>query len=969
MPVSQLAANDLVFDPATLRVELTEVFRKHDDQPSDARPAILARLTALVADAHTDAERRLNADGGGRACAARLSRFQDALINLIYDYTVAHVYRPLNPADPDQISVVATGGYGRGLLSRGSDLDLLFLLPAKQTAWGESVVEYMLYMLWDLRFKVGHATRTTDQCIKLANADMTIRTALLDARLIFGDQDLFNGLSRRFATDVVAGTARAFIDAKLAERDERHKRTGESRYKVEPNVKDGKGGLRDLHTLHWLAKYLHGESPGKDGAVSRVFSAEEMATFRSSEDFLWTIRCHLHFLTGRAEERLTFDLQPQLAKRLNYQDRRGLRAVERFMRHYFLVAKDVGDLTAALCASLEVQQLKASPSVASLLNPLNWRTRRRIRTRTEFRIENGRLTVTDAEVFQRDPVNMIRFFREAEETKAFLHPDAARLIRASLRLIDDKVRNDPEANRIFLDLLTSKNDAEDALRRMNEAGVLGRFVPEFGKVVSMMQYNMYHHYTVDEHLLRTVGELSKIEHGAISDALPLSTAIIKNIQSRRVLFVAAFLHDIAKGMDGDHSILGAVVARRVCPRFGLTAAETDTVAWLIEQHLTMSNTAQSRDLSDPKTIRAVADIVQSPERLKLLLLLTVADIRAVGPGTWNGWKGQLLRTLYYETEPLVAGGHTVVAARERAQSAQEEFRKALTVAAPQVSADAFAARAYPDYWLRTETKKQVAHAQLLAAMNTAKKTLVVDVHADAFTAVTELTVLAPNHPRLLALFAGACAAAGANIVGAHISTTRDGTAIDTFLLQRAFELDADEVRRGERIGDMIGKLLKGEQWPARLLSRTAPVRTGTASFDVPPEALVDNTLSDQFTVIEVAGLDRPGLLYELTSAISDLNLDITSAHITTFGEKAVDVFYVTDLTNKKIESPSRIALIRDRLVQALSGQALSGQALSGQVLSGHVSGIDSGATAPQSVQAQTKQISTAPVTARPSQPT
>ncbi len=927
MPEAPTTADDLVFDPAALRAELTALFRGEDEQASEARPAVLARLTELVAIARADAERRLNADGQGRACAARLSRFQDALIQLVYDYTVAHVYRPLNPADLDKISVIATGGYGRGLLSRGSDIDLLFLLPAKQTAWGESVVEYMLYMLWDLRFKVGHATRTIDHCVKLALSDMTIRTALLDARLIFGDAALFDAMMQRFADDVVRGTAKSFIDAKLAERDERHKRTGESRYKVEPNVKDGKGGLRDLHTLHWLAKYIHGELPGQDGAESKIFSAVEMTTFRHSEDFLWTVRCHLHFLTGRAEERLTFDLQPQLAKRLGYQDRRGLKAVERFMRHYFLVAKDVGDLTAALCSGLEVQQLKTTPGLAQMLNPLTWRTRRRVRTRTEFRIENGRLTVPDAQVFVRDPVNLIRYFRELEETKAFLHPDAARLIRASLRLIDDGVRTDPEANRIFLELLTSENAPEDSLRRMNEAGVLGRFVPEFGKVVSMMQYNMYHHYTVDEHLLRTVGELSSIEHGGATDALPLSTVLIKQIQSRRVLYVAAFLHDIAKGMEGDHSILGAAVARRLCPRFGLTAAETETVAWLIEQHLTMSNTAQSRDLSDAKTIRAFADIVQSPERLKLLLLLTAADIRAVGPGTWNGWKGQLLRTLYRETEPLVAGGHTIIGARERALGAQEEFRRALAIAAPQLSADAFANRAYPDYWLRTEPRKQVAHAQMLAAMETAHKTLAVDVQPDAFTAVTELTVLAPNHPRLLALFAGACAAAGANIVGAHISTTRDGTAIDTFLLQRAFELDEDEVRRGERIGDMIGKLLKGEQWPARLLSKTPAARGGAGAFEVPPDVVIDNALSDQFTVIEVSGLDRPGLLYELTSAISDLNLDITSAHITTFGEKAVDVFYVTDLTNKKVTSAARHGSVRERLVAALAGAPAAPQTM------------------------------------------
>ena len=910
------------FDRSRIRAELTAIVRAHGGQVANARSDVLARLAQLVAQAYAEAERQLQSDGRGRACAARLSLFQDELIHLIYDFTVAHVYRPLNPADSDLISVVATGGYGRGLLSRGSDIDLLFLLPAKQTAWGESVVEYILYLLWDLRFKVGHATRTIDQCVKLAQADMTIRTAMLDARLLFGDRQFFDMMTQRLQTEVIAGSARAFIDAKLAERAGRHKRSGESRYKVEPNVKDGKGGLRDLHTLHWLAKYIHGETPGQD-AESRIFSASEMTTFRHSENFLWTVRCHLHFLTGRPEERLTFDLQPQLARRLGYHDRRGLKAVERFMRHYFLVAKDVGDLTAALCASLEMQQLKASPGLAQRLNPMTWRTRRRVRTRTEFRIENGRLTVPDAQVFKRDPVNLIRYFREVEETKAFVHPDAARLIRTSLRLIDEKLRNDAEANRIFLDLLTSENDPADALRRMNEAGVLGRFVPEFGKVVSMMQYNMYHHFTVDEHLVRTVGEISAIEHGADAESLPLSTQLFAKISNRRVLYVAAFLHDIAKGSDGDHSLLGAATARKLCPRFGLDDAETDTIAWLIEQHLTMSNTAQSRDLGDLKTIRAFADIVQSPERLRLLLLLTVADIRAVGPGTWNGWKGQLLRTLYYETEPLVVGGHAVGAIRERVAIAQSAFREALSKTAPELSADAFAARAYPDYWLRTETRKQVAHAKLLAAMEHNGKTLAVDVEPDTFLAVTELTVLAPNHPRLLAMFAGACAAAGANIVGAYVATTRDGTAIDTFLLQRAFELDDDEQRRGERIGDTIGKLLKGEQWPARLLSKTPTPAVGGGSFEVPPEVVIDNALSDQFTVIEVSGLDRPGLLYDLTSAISDLNLDITSAHITTFGEKAVDVFYVTDLTNNKVASPARQAAIRDRLVAVLQGPAVS----------------------------------------------
>ena len=904
------------FDLKAERTALTAIYRANGEQPSSARGEILQHLLSLVRAGRASAQAQLDRDGNGRACAERLAALMDEVIRLIHDYAVAHVYYASDPG-ADKVTVVATGGYGRGLLAPGSDLDLLFLLPAKQTPWGESVVEYILYLLWDLRFKVGHATRNVDQCLKMANGDMTIRTALLDSRLVFGDADLFAQLQRRFRAEVVAGSAKPFIEAKLAERDERHRRTGESRYKVEPNIKDGKGGLRDLHTLHWLATYLHGPDATSPTSEAGVFTAAEARAFRRSEDFLWTIRCHLHFLTGRAEERLSFEHQPQLAARLGYTDRGGLRSVERFMKHYFLVAKDVGDLTTVLCAGLEMQQLKTNPGIAQRLNPFTWRMRRRVTQKTGFRLDNGRLNVPDATIFARDPVNIVRFFAQAEETSAFLHPDALRLLQSSHRLIDDHLRADPEANRLFLDLLTSKSNAEATLRRMNEAGVLGRFVPDFGRIVAMMQFNMYHHFTVDEHLLRTIGELTSIEEGAVADALPLSTNIIKTIQNRRALYVAAFLHDIGKGAEEDHSVLGARVARRLGPRLGLSAAETETVAWLIEQHLTMSTTAQSRDLGDPKTIRAFADVVQSPERLKLLLLLTVADIRAVGPGVWNGWKGQLLRTLYRETEPLVAGGITQEPTTIRVASAEEAFRTA-TVNDASIDAEAFVARQYSDYWLKTAIAKQVEHARLVTRASHEKLDLATSVTTDSFKGVTELSIFAPDHARLLALFAGACAAAGANIAGAYISTTRDGFALDTFLLQRSFDNDADETRRAERIGTTIKSVLDGKQRLAQLLAKRQAAKPPPRAFIVPPDVIIDNALSDRFTVIEVSGLDRPGLLYDLTSALSDLNLDIGSAHITTFGEKAVDVFYVTDLTSKKITSAEREKTIRERLTAVLA---------------------------------------------------
>ncbi len=908
------------FDPTALRLRLGELWAERAGNESARRAGILDLLKSCAEEAHHQAERQLISDGNGRRCARGLAHFQDELIRVIYDFTVEHIYEAKNPSAAERMAVVATGGYGRGLMAPGSDIDLLFLLPYKQTAWGESVVEYMLYLLWDLGFKVGHATRTVDQCVRLAKADMTIRTALLDARLIYGEAPLFADFEQRFKKEVVEGTGREFIEAKLAERAQRYSRPGSSRYLVEPNVKESKGGLRDLHLLHWLARYLHPH--GEDDFVATgVFTAAEYQTYLRCEDFLWTVRCHLHFETGRAEERLTFDVQPTMAERLGYRRHAGLHAVERFMKHYFLVAKDVGDLTRIVCSALEVKKLKSVPSLNELLTaPLSWRKRVELRRTTDFRIENGRITVGSDDAFKKDPVNLIRLFWMAERYNVPFHPEAIRLVRASLNLIDKKLRASPTANRLFLNLLTDARSPETALRRMNEAGVLGRFIPSFGRVVSMMQFNMYHHFTVDEHLIRSVGILSDIENGRCAEEHPVATDIIHTIQNRRALYVALFLHDIAKGRDEDHSVAGARIAKRLGPRLGLTPAETETVSWLVEHHLDMSLFAQSRDLNDPKTIKDFAAIVQSRERLKLLLILTVADIRAVGPGVWNGWKGQLLRTLYYEVEPHLAGGHTAVSRDVLVRRAQEALRERLSDL-PQDRVQRFLDRHYPSYWLRATPEQQIAHARLTAKAEDDGRVLVTDVSTDAFTEVTELTIFAPNHPRLLAMIAGSCSAAGANIVDAQISTTRDDMALDTVHLQREFDYADDEKRRARKIADSIEKLLKGETRLAELAARKRKPKPRLTAFAVEPQVVIDNTLSDQLTVIEINGLDRPGLLYDLTREIADMKLDIASAHIATFGEKAVDVFYVTDLMGRKITQPNRQAAIRERLIAVLEVDA------------------------------------------------
>ena len=745
---------------------------------------------------------------------------------------------------------------------------------------------------------------------------MTIRTALLESRLLFGDKALYDSLVQRFDREVVKGTARDFVEAKLKERETRVARAGNSRYLVEPNIKDGKGGLRDLNTLFWIAKYVYRVRKARELVGAGLFTEDECRLFARCEEFLWRVRCHLHFATGRAEERLSFDVQRQIAERIGFVPRGGLSAVERFMKNYFRVAKDVGDLTAIVCAELEAREAKPRPVLDRVLG----RLRRKLRLESEdFRVENDRITVSDDEAFARDPANLVRLFWLSDRHNLAVHPDALRLANRSLGLIGPRVRADAEANRMFLDLLTSRHAPATVLRRMNEAGVLGRFVPEFGRIVAMMQFNMYHHYTVDEHLIRAIGVLAEIDAGRAPDQHPLANSLIGSIKNRRALYVALFLHDIAKGRPEDHSVAGCGIARKLGPRFGLDPAETDTAAWLVQHHLLMSTVAQHRDLSDPATIRKFADVVQTLERLKLLLVLTIADIKAVGPGVWTGWKGELLRTLYNETKVLLSGGHTELARTDRVRLEQMRLRELLP-GWSEAEFEAYAARHGPAYWLKVEPARQVQHAHLIRRAAAEGLGVATTVETDQFRGVTELTVLSPDHPRLLAIITGACAAAGGNIVDAQIFTTTDGQALDTIFISRAFDMDQDEMRRAERIASAIERALKGEVKVADLVSAKRRPRERGRTFQVAPEVTVDNSLSTRHTVVEVSGLDRPGLLYDLTTALGRLNLNIASAHVATFGEKAVDVFYVTDLTGTKVTHPGRQASIRRQLLDVFGAE-------------------------------------------------
>lgn len=905
--MSQIQRQREIIDRRALSAALNALAVDVSEPP---RGKVVEVLRQALQRGRAEIRQRFERGSTGTETVRELSFLMDQLIRTLYDFVGSHVYPLANPTAGERLGVVAVGGYGRGELAPHSDIDLLFLLPYKPTPHTEQMVEYILYALWDLGLRVGQSIRSIEETLRQAKADLTILTAVLEARYIWGDQELFRDLKRRFEAEIIKGTAAQFVQAKLAERDQRHARMGDSRYVVEPNIKEGKGGLRDLHTLFWIAKYIYRVNDVDKLVDLNVLSAKEARRFARAQNFLWTVRCHLHFITDREEDRLTFDRQSEVGQRIGYTDHAGTRGVERFMKHYFLIAKDVGDLTRIFCALLEAEQERRPRFAWKPWGP-------RKRSIEGFAVDAGRLDVANDSAFRDDPINLIRLFRVAQEHGLDIHPHALRLITRSLKLVDTKLRVDPEANRLFIEILTSRKEPEIALRRMNEAGVFGRFVPDFGRVVAQMQYDMYHVYTVDEHTLFAIGILHKIETGELRDELPLASEIVGTIDSRRALYLAVLLHDIAKGRGGDHSELGAGVADKLGPRVGLTAEETETVAWLVRFHLLMSNTAFKRDIDDPETIRNFAERVQSPERLKLLLVLTVADIRAVGPKVWNGWKAALLRELYHRAIEVMSGGLLADGRDARIAAAQDAAARLLSDFTT-AEKDAFVAKGYPSYWLSFDATTHARHAHLMREAERSQAPLTVDTRVDAARAVTEVTLYTADHAGLFSRIAGALALAAANIVDAKVLTMSNGMALDTFWVQDESGGAFDRPDKLAKLAVLFENVLTGAIKPHIELARPGAIQSRTRVFTVPPRVLIDNKASLAHTVIEVNGRDRRGLLFDLTRAITALNLQISSAKISTYGEKVIDVFYVKDLFGHKVDHERKLKDIREHLVEILA---------------------------------------------------
>ena len=830
----------------------------------------------------------------------------DCLVTSAWKFATEIQFPSHNPTEAEKLSIISVGGYGRREMAPFSDVDLLFLTPYKMTPWSENVIETVLYLLWDLKLKVGHSSRSIKDCLRLGSEDYTIRTAMLEHRFVCGDINLASQLNDKLWKNLFSGTAKDFISAKLKERENRHEKHGQ-RYMVEPNVKEGKGGLRDLQSLYWIAKYVYQTQNISDLVDLNVFRSDEYLQFEQAEEFLWAVRCQMHHLADRAIEQLSFDLQVEVASAMGYHDSRDQRAVEIFMQDYFRHATRVGDLTRIFLTSLEAVHAKDEPLLERIF-------KRKPKIDNDYIVIHNRLAIKSEKEFLTNPINLLKLFSEALRTGLLIHPNAMRLVSANLAMVNNEFRASTEAQQIFLELLLKHGNPERALRRMNELGFLAKFIPEFEPIVAMMQFNMYHSYTVDEHTIQCLKTLAQIEKGELVEELPIASSILKDGVNRKVIYIALLLHDIGKGRSDDHSILGAKIAKQVSPRLGLNKQETETVEWLVRYHLLMSDMAQKRDISDPRTVRDFAKAVQSVKRLNLLTVLTVCDIRSVGPDTWNNWKATLIRQLYAETKAILEQGAEALNRENRMTEAKKALREKLSEW-DNKDIKIETGRHYPPYWQGFQVDAQFAFAKLLR--NLGADEIKIELTPDTDRDATRICFALSDHPGIFSRLAGALALVGANVVDARSYTSKDGFATAAFWIQDGDGSPYNQARFS-RLRRMIEKTLSGEVITREAIKERDKFKKREKAFKVPTSITFDNEGSEIYTIIEVDTRDRPGLLFDLTRTLANMNVYIASAVIATYGEQVVDSFYVKDMFGLKFYSESKQKKLEQNLRQAIT---------------------------------------------------
>ena len=835
----------------------------------------------------------------------------DSMLKEIINSAHQHVFDNLDY----KLSIIAVGGYGRGELAPHSDLDLLFLIPDKlkkiETKNVEGLIQLILHILWDLGYTVGHSTRTIFDCIKKSELDLTISTTLLEKRFIAGNENDFDLLNDKFNSFIMNSKTLNFVKAKLKESDLRHKKFGGSRYVVEPNVKDGKGGLRDLHTLIWILKFAYKVDSTPKLIQMGALSKNEALAFAEAQRFLLSVRCHLHYRAQREDDRLAMDAQLEIAKSMNFKNTITHKDVERFMKRYFLATKTVGNLTRIFCAAIETEFNK--PLRLSFLSF------KKSEIVDPFSIELGRLYVQNKKILTENPVNIIKLFYVSHQKNIDIHPSTLRLMTSLTKLINSEVRRDFNANQMFLDILTSQKDSTRTLRLMNESNVLGKFIPEFQKIVCLMQFDMYHSYTVDEHTIFTISNLHSLKNGKFIDFVPLASKVIREISSYRCLFVAMLLHDIAKGKKGDHSINGSIVASNVCPRLGLNSEETEIVKWLVLHHLLLSKTAFRYELGDPKIINDFAEKVKTVENLKLLLVLTVADIKGVGPEIWNDWKGSLISDLYIKTSNVLQKRKSTQNVYEHVETTKELFKSNLLKnGIKNELIEQYCKNYYKNYWKIFNLQNLINHFHIFNKMLDDKEKFKIYLSKESDLQATELIVIAPDHHGLFSLISGLVAASGYDVVSAKIITRSDGYALDTFFIQNKDKKPILEDDPRKKLIKTISLGLEGNFDIEKALSikwEEIPVRF--RAVKAPTRIIVDNKTSENFTILDIKCKNAPGVLYKITKTLTSLGIQINTANVSTYGNRVVDIFYIKNAFGSKVDDKTTINKIKKSILKVL----------------------------------------------------
>lgn len=804
-------------------------------------------------------------------------------------------------------AVVAQGGYGRAELNPCSDVDLLFVCERSHGAYVENVAERILYTLWDTGLQVGNAMRSVKECVRLAASDLKVKTALLDARYLCGDQALYQSFAAAMESDVLRRGADRFFKEKLAESDERHARYGDSVYLLEPHLKEGEGGLRDLHTALWMAKVKFKTNKLGELVQKGVITQRESDEIEEARDFLFRVRNALHFITGQHQDQLRFEYQERIAADLGFRDCGDSQAVEIFMRQYYLHAATIGRFGAEI-----IERCLGRRPPYSFMTRFN---RREIRPGVT--ISAGVLSLNGSSALHQDASNLIRVFHDAQRHGVPISSATRRLLRGHLDILDDARRRDPRLIEAFFEILRENERVYETLRAMHDTGVLGAFLPEFGHLLCMVRRDHSHIYTVDQHSLRGVEELERLRAGAYKDTAPLLTQVMREIDGVDILYLSMILHDIGKGHGSRHSERGAEMIPAIAERLQLNEDDAAQLRFLVAQHLTMSQLAQGRDIHDQKLIVDFARLVDTPDNLKKLYVLTFADMRAVGPRIWNSWHDMLLKELFLQTlEVLERGEFAVEEHAQRVRRVKQRIARELRSLTP--ASERFL-RDMPDrYFLGTAEESVVHHLELVAALNGAR--VVSEVKHSPQRGFSEFTVVTADRPGLFAILTGLLSAHGMNILSASINTSLSGLAVDIFRISHDDQPEvAMRADRWERLREALGRVLAGQEDVRQLMARArpSPLLRRRPGPRIREAVEIDNQVSERFTVIDVYSYDRVGLLFVIADALYRLDLSVHLAKITTHVGHVLDVFYVTDSAGRKIADRGRLQRIEEELLACL----------------------------------------------------